>query len=87
MAYLKMTLAASKRSGQTVDPRLESEVDMLQVHQTQSAHRSAGDMDVAFMNGHVAECVAAEGEVIVEEESALTDNELLRHLQKLERRN
>ena len=85
MAYLKMTLAASKRSGQTVDPRLESEVNMAQVQQTQSFHRSAGDMDVAFMNGAVEECVAAEGEVIVEEESA--DNELLRHLQNRGRRN
>ena len=67
MAYLKMTLAASKRSGQTVDPRLESEVNMAQVQQTQSFHRSAGDMDVAFMNGAVEECVAEEGEVEVDE--------------------
>ena len=87
MAYLKMTLAASKRSGQTVDPRLESEVNMAQVQQTQSFHRSAGDMDVAFMNGAVEECVAAEGEVVLEAAPNSTNaSDLLRHLQNRGRR-
>ena len=59
MAYLKMTLVASKRSGQTVDPSLESEVDMVITQQTQSKHRSAGEMDVTFVN---EACVEKEGE-------------------------
>ena len=68
LAYLRMTLAASKRNGQAVDERLECVVNMAQVQQTQSFHRSAGDVNVAFMNGHVDACVDAEGEVTVDEE-------------------
>ena len=64
LAYLSMTLLATKRSGQAVDPRLESVVNMAQVQQLQSTHRSAGGMDVAFMNGHVEDSVAEEGEVV-----------------------
>ena len=63
MAYLSMTLAASKKSGQVVDGSLEEAVNMVQIQQTQSTHRAAGDVDMAFMNGHVEACVAEEGEV------------------------
>ena len=53
---------------------------MVQVQQTQSMHRSAGDMDVPFMNGAVEECVTEEREVIVEPASN-DSSDLIRHFQ------